>query len=223
MGIFVAIFRFFLQLVGFIVLCVLAVQKIKQGETTAGFVVLAGIALCIVLSASYYLMRWRQEDAQLGPGKSARTEIVRVEESANYAHSAASVWALIRPAETAVELGHAVRAFTVPGTPKGVGEQQCFIADNGAVSILEVVEEEVGRSATTRRVFPPDCSASSTFLVEDLGAGCNFIYAVEVEVSALAARHTRIAQRLHVLSYLTNIGDALDQKSDATRAVVATE
>lgn len=48
---------------------------------------------------------------------------LRMETIAHYSHEPETIWALIRPAEAAVLLGHWQRAFHVPGTPVGVGEQ----------------------------------------------------------------------------------------------------
>jgi hypothetical protein len=64
----------------------------------------------------------------------------------SFDHDPETVWALIRPAENSVLLLDTQRAFTVPGTPIGVGEQQCFIGRDGVVSIIEVIrgKPEVG-------------------------------------------------------------------------------
>ncbi len=63
----------------------------------------------------------------------ARGAPLRVETSASAVIEGSTpeqVWAFIRPAESAVLLLPEVfRAFTVPGTGPGVGEQQCFVAE----------------------------------------------------------------------------------------------
>jgi hypothetical protein len=45
----------------------------------------------------------------------------RVQATEEFGYDAQTVWSLIRPAENAVLLTDAQRAFTVPGTPNGVG------------------------------------------------------------------------------------------------------
>lgn len=67
------------------------------------------------------------------------------------------VWSFIRTADTAPLLQSNIhRAFTVPGTPDGVGEEQAFICDGPdgglCVNVLEVVQEEPGVSASVRAV-----------------------------------------------------------------------
>lgn len=70
----------------------------------------------------------------------ART--VRQQESADLRQSCARVWALIAAAESAVTLSPTTtaRAFRVPGTPAGVGEQQCLLGHGGDATLIEVVE-----------------------------------------------------------------------------------
>lgn len=66
-------------------------------------------------------------------------------------HTPAQVWAFVRPAESAVLLAEdVVRAFTVPGTGPGVGEQQCFVTvDDGREvhNLVTVVAEDPDRFA----------------------------------------------------------------------------
>lgn len=66
-------------------------------------------------------------------------------------HTPAQVWAFVRPAESAVLLAEdVVRAFIVPGTGPGVGEQQCFVMveDGREVHhVVTVVAEEPNRFA----------------------------------------------------------------------------
>src|SRR3954451_10067934 len=69
--------------------------------------------------------RWerRRGNAAAIPKRIQVTESVTVGR-----RSSEEVWAFIRPAESAVIIQEdIVRAFTVPGTGAGVGEQQCFI------------------------------------------------------------------------------------------------
>jgi len=57
------------------------------------------------------------------------------------------------------------RGFQVPGTPNGLGEQQCVMLVDGTTSISEVVEyHEVDdtRRAVTRQVSPPPVPGERT-------------------------------------------------------------
>src|SRR4051794_35604857 len=79
---------------------------------------------------------------------------ITVSESASVlGRSASEVWAFVRPAESAVLTEEdVVRAFTVPGTGPGVGEQQCFIrsvGDREEVHIMTIVALEEGKYAET--------------------------------------------------------------------------
>ena len=70
------------------------------------------------------------------------------------------VWAFVRPAENAPAIQPTVRrAFRVPGTPDGPGEQQCFISEGPlgmlVASVVEVVEESPGYFASVRSVTGP--------------------------------------------------------------------
>lgn len=60
--------------------------------------------------------------------------------------SPAEVWAFIRPAESALLTNaDTLRAFTVPGTGPGVGEEQCFVtlADGAEhVGMIRVTDEQ---------------------------------------------------------------------------------
>lgn len=75
------------------------------------------------------------------------------------------VWAFVRPAESAVLLDpDVVRAFTVPRTGPGVGEQQCFVTRDSsgreATTYIEVVAYQDGVFAEYRGTDQPVESAS---------------------------------------------------------------
>lgn len=80
----------------------------------------------------------------------------RIFEAVKLKASPERVWALVHPAESSLVLApdETARAFTVPGTGPGLGEQQCHIDHDGAASIIEVVELEPGRRAVTRLLSP---------------------------------------------------------------------
>lgn len=72
----------------------------------------------------------------------------------------AEVWRFIRPAETTPMITPtARRGFTVPGTPDGIGEQQCFVSDAPLgqlqAGIVEVIDEQPGRLAVVHNVTGP--------------------------------------------------------------------
>lgn len=100
------------------------------------------------------------------------------------------VWSFIRPAETTPMIQPAVRrGFTVPGTPSGVGEQQCFISEapHGALQagIVEVAEEQPGRSAVARNVTGPPMSHS--YEVSHTVGGTQLTYSIELSAMRWAA------------------------------------
>ena len=134
--------------------------------------------------------RWRCRQEGHGqtrrPGRSAETRTVRFQEAAGLPHSPRAAWALIQPAECAPLLSSTTaRGFKVPGTPDGVGEQQCFIDLEGNASVIEVIHYDVGRSATTRLVSPPPpVPTRTTFEVQPVKAGCIVRLASELDLPA---------------------------------------
>jgi hypothetical protein len=107
-----------------------------------------------------------------------------MQESETYECDAETLFELIRPAESAVLLSDAKRAFTVPGTPDGVGEQQCFIGENGCVSIIEVMAEERPWGAHTRIVTHSQVDSRSSYEIEPLGSGCTLTIGIAFEMPA---------------------------------------
>ncbi|WP_120521502.1 SRPBCC family protein [Arthrobacter celericrescens] len=212
MGKFVGMFQALLQVVGAVAVGVLALQKISAGERGSGGLILVALILCLILSLSYYLRRWKQGLAFGAARNHARTKVVRVEESVTLQHPADEVWALIRPAENSVALGAAVHAFKVPGTPDGAGEWQCSIAANGQASILEVLSVNEGRSATVRSVFP-ERTHVSTFDITDQGNTSTFTYACQAEIPSHAARQFRIVQGHFARDYFSRIAESLARNS----------
>ncbi len=80
--------------------------------------------------------RWQAEQAQQAVVGRVEAQASRVVEG----RTPAQVWAFIRPAESALLTDpDAVRAFTVPGTGPGVGEQQCFIRREGGREVPSLV------------------------------------------------------------------------------------
>lgn len=124
------------------------------------------------------------------------------------------MWELIRPAESAVLLGNAQRAFTVPGTPDGVGEQQCFIGGDGSVSIIEVVGEECPRWATTRVITPTEGEVRQTYELEPTRRGCSLRIGVFLEAQATeeALKQYEQSWRGHTRQYLARLAQVLEMK-----------
>lgn len=189
----------------------LGVFLMSRGEALAAAII-GCIALSLLLVQLYYLRH--REDGSGGTNNRSRTTLVRVEENVRLPYPAEDVWALIRPAESAVELGFAVRAFTVPGTPSGVGEQQCFIEANGQTSIIEVVAEAKGRWAKARTVFPKRNSFSSYMVVEEGGTAV-FTYSSEEESPSLGASLVQARMASDARRYMQRVAETLDKRAAA--------
>jgi hypothetical protein len=117
---------------------------------------------------------------------SGRTKTYSAHASETYEHDAHTVWSLIRAADSAALLSDVQRAFTVPGTPAGVGEQQCFIRRDGSVSIMEVIGEESPWWATWRPVTPENGISRSTYRLEPTPVGCTLTVGIIIEIPANA-------------------------------------
>jgi hypothetical protein len=157
--------------------------------------------------------RWHQR-WQASEELSTRT--VRLEEAVTLRHAAAEVWALIAAPEHAATLspGTVARAFHVPGTPDGVGQQQCFVAPDGALSMLEVVEHVPARRAVTRTVSPSEPTPTRTsYDLTPFDGGCVLVFGVEVELfrdSALDPAGEQVWRR-EARGYLSRVQTALDR------------
>lgn len=112
----------------------------------------------------------------------------RIQEAVKLRQPPEVVWALIAPAEHAVVLApeSVARGFQVPGTPTGLGEQQCMVDLDGNTSIYEVIEYVAARRAVTRMISPPSpIPLRAVHQLEPLGDGC--IFSVGMEFDAPAA------------------------------------
>lgn len=146
---------------------------------TQGFIVLSLLLLCVQW---LLFSKRRRALRKIRQAKSAPLRIFSTLETASYRHNVDAVWGLIRPAENAVLLSDCERAFSVPGTPKGVGEQQCFIGRDGTTSIVEVIAEDAPHWAATRIVSPPGTpEIRVTYRLEPTQAGCDFTYGMDFE------------------------------------------
>lgn len=128
--------------------------------------------------------RWHRRLQSHTPGQEAERRTVRFQEAARLWHPPGAVWALIHPAEYAPLLSSTTaRGFKVPGTSDGVGEQQCFVDLEGNASIVEVIDFEMGRCATTRVVSPsPPVPTRTRFEIQPVDAGCIVTVTTEVDL-----------------------------------------
>lgn len=114
--------------------------------------------------------------------------VVRVDASIEILAAPDRVWAFVWSAESNLILTGVVRAFTVPGTPKGsVGEQQCYISKDERglhrCNLIEVIELGPGYRAVTQSLTITP-RAWTTTVVTELPHGCLLTCGHEVEVSA---------------------------------------
>ena len=163
----------------------------------------------------------KQHEMAAARAREAPPRTFGAQESETYGHDIQTVWALIRPAESAVLTGNALRAFTVPGTPSGIGEQQCFIQSDGSVSILEIVGEEAPHWATTRVVTPSESDIRQTYQLEPTSTGCFLKIGIALEARTTDEWFTEYEQlwRANIRQYLTRLAKilALQHAVDASR------
>lgn len=99
---------------------------------------------------------WRRPQQPAAP---TRYGAFHLQESALLPAPPAVVWAMVKPAENGPLFDPRIsRGFQVPGTPDGLGEQQCMMLVDGTTSISEVIEyheSDGGGRAVTRQVSPP--------------------------------------------------------------------
>lgn len=188
---FIKILHATLFAAGYLAIAVLASVISYFGNQGLGLGILlaatAALAMLLVLSAIVNRRHKRAAgiaQAADADASSGRTKTFSAHASESYAHDAHTVWSLIRPAESAVLLSDALRAFKVPGTPSGVGEQQCFIGRDGSVSIIEVIGEEGPWWATTRPIAPSEMNTRSTYRLEPTSFGCTLTVGTVFEVPA---------------------------------------
>ena len=160
-------------------------------------VAIIGILLAMILLRSFYssfVQTMRPGNGRVGRARGGPTRTFSMEESETYECDAETLFALIRPAESALWLSGPERAFKVPGTPDGVGEQQCFIRQNGCVSIIEVVAEERPWRAITRCVTHSEFDCRYSYELEPSGSGCKLTMGNTLQIPAglrLSKRYQR--------------------------------
>lgn len=133
----------------------------------------------------------------------------RIQESIRLNHAPERVWSLIVPPEnTALLWPNTARAYRVPGTPAGVGEQQAFTDLDGHTSIIEVTEYIEARLAVTRVISPPlPVPVRSTYRLEPSGTGCLLHLGQEYDAAAHHVRSPSEAEawRIYAVEYLARV------------------
>jgi hypothetical protein len=125
------------------------------------------------------------------------------------------VWALVHPAESSLLLrpDQTARAFTVPGTGSGLGEQQVTIDHDGQASVVEVIEYDEGRRAVTQVLSPkPLVPLRTVTSVEPLGLGSVLTIGLEFDApcSTVWTKPEQDGTREWALTYLDRVRRALD-------------
>ncbi|BCW36052.1 hypothetical protein StoSoilA2_21080 [Arthrobacter sp. StoSoilA2] len=187
---FVKVLHNILFAAGYLAIVVLAAVISFYGKPELGLIIIvvaSAMALMLAVATGIVNRRHKRavkaQEARVATA-SAPTTTYSAQTTEAFDYDAQTVWSLIRPAESAVLLTDVQRAFTVPGTPHGVGEQQCFISRDGSVSIIEVIGEESPWWATTRPVTPNEMNSRSTYTLEPTPAGCTLTMGVVIELPA---------------------------------------
>ena len=131
--------------------------------------------------------RWEARWAERGLGP---VHPVRLEESSELRHPPELVWVLLTCVEDAPTLAPATvqRAFVVPGTPEGVGQQHCCIGPDGTMTLLEVTEADPPHRGAVRHIAPPlPVALRSTYDLAATAGGSRVTLGVEVDLPTGAA------------------------------------
>lgn len=207
-----------LVIVGFAGILVLAAMADAAGNPQLGFGMIAGLViLTVVLTGVGWFLKSRSRRAltryhqAAAFGVSAPGRTLRAEEAESYQCDAETVWSLIRPAESAVLLSNAARAFTVPGTPTGVGEQQTFVRADGSASTVEVVEEEAPYWARTITVSPSIDDMVQTYRIAPSESGCTLTMGMTTTIPAIPGFSRRYEKewRKHARRYLARVKETV--------------
>lgn len=206
---------------GFLAIAVLASEISYYGKPEVGLsiiVIASALALMQVVATAIVNTRHNRavkaaQEAQRANASTPPTTY-RVQATEAFDYDAQTVWSLIRPAESAVLLTDAQRAFTVPGTPTGVGEQQCFIGRDGTASIIEVIGEESPKWATTRPLAPGKTNTRTSYTLEPTPTGCTLTMGMVIELKAGAkfAQDPQNWWESHARSYLKRVNEVLSAR-----------
>ncbi|MEZ2388128.1 hypothetical protein AB6813_01040 [bacterium RCC_150] len=203
-----------LVIVGGAGILVLAAMADAAGNPGLGFGLIAGLvvlASVMVVRGSFLKSRSPRAITEFNEavarGVSSPGHTVQAEESETYQCDAVAIWSLIRPAESAVSLSDAARAFSVPGTPTGAGEQQTFIRADGSAATLEVVEEEPPYWAKTIAAAPSNAAMVQTYRIEPSESGCTLTMGITADIPAIPgfSRLYEKEWRKHMRRYLDQV------------------
>jgi hypothetical protein len=207
-----------LLIAGYMAMVVLAsvISHYGQQELGLGIFIAATAMILLLVIVSTVVERTNKQrlrSAQEAHAAAANSpaKVYSFQASESYDHDAHSVWSLIRPAQSAVLLADAQNAFKVPGTPSGVGEQQCFIGRDGSVSIIEVIGEESPWWATTRPIAQGEMNQRSTYRLQPTPTGCTLTYGIVIEMpgNATFADDSDDWWESHSRPYLNRIREVL--------------
>lgn len=166
----------FLFWIGYFSLFLVASFIGQRDEVLGQTIVIIALALGITLGVCTQVLSLRRRRAVSAQRQvvkdAAAPRVVEFEENAFYRCDAQRIWDLIRPAQSDVLLGEARNAFTVPGTPSGIGEQQCSVRHDGSVSIVEVLAEEAPRWLVVASVAPSQPGVRQTYRLEEREDSC---------------------------------------------------
>lgn len=206
---------------GFVAITVVASAIGYYGKPDLGLsIVVAASAMALMLAVATGIVNARHKRAVKAAQEAQRANssapptIYSVQATEAFDYDAQTVWSLIRPAESAVLLTDAQRAFTVPGTPAGVGEQQCLIGRDGTASIIEVIGEESPKWATTRPLAPGKANTRTSYTLEPTPTGCALTVGMVIELKAgdKFAHDPQSWWESHARSYLKRVSEVLSAR-----------
>jgi hypothetical protein len=165
--------------------------------------------------------RWSERAAPGAAATDAAIKTFRLLEAIKLRQPPAVVWALVHPAESSLLLSpeQTAKAFSVPGTGPGLGEQQAHIDHEGQATIAEVIEFEEGRRAVTRIVSPkPPVPVRTVTTVEPLGVGSVLTIGLEFDApaSTVWTKDEQESTRDWATTYLDRVRRALNAETAAT-------
>ncbi|MDP9695357.1 UNVERIFIED_ORG: hypothetical protein J2X79_002934 [Arthrobacter globiformis] len=218
---FIRVLHGILFAAGYLAIAVLASVISYYGKPELGLgIIVTATAMWVTLVVASAVINRRHKravrSAEIAKSAAAagQTKTYSAHATEVYEQDAHTVWSLIRPAESAVLLSDVQKAFTVPGTPLGVGEQQCFIRRDGSVSIMEVIGEESPWWSTTRSIAPGETNNRSTYQIEPTASGCALTVSavVELPVNAEIAGGADEWWQSQMRPYLTRVKEVLSAR-----------
>ncbi|MFC0487121.1 hypothetical protein [Sinomonas atrocyanea] len=204
--------------IGYLSLFLVATFFGQRDEVLGQTIVIIALALgtaLVVCTQVLSLRRRRAARAQRQAVKDAAApRLVEFEESAFYRCDAQRIWQLIRPAQSDILLDEARSAFTVPGTPSGIGEQQCSVRHDGSVSIVEILAEEAPKWLVVVSVAPAQPGFRQTYRLEEAEEGCRLSIRCSLMVPAGFRSTEEGTQQWHrrVRRYMERIDEVLSLK-----------